>query len=52
VKIKLDENLSARLLAELGYDTDTFPQEGFQVPFLLAESPTMKRMGRIPTLVL
>jgi predicted nuclease of predicted toxin-antitoxin system len=32
VKIKLDENLPARLvrlLAELGHDTDTVPQEGF-----------------------
>jgi len=32
VKIRLDENLPARLvrlLAELGHDTDTVPQEGF-----------------------
>ena len=32
MKIKLDENLPARLvrlLAELGHDTDTIPQEGF-----------------------
>jgi len=31
VKIKLDENLPARLvglLAKLGHDTDTVPQEG------------------------
>jgi predicted nuclease of predicted toxin-antitoxin system len=33
VKVKLDENLPARLvrlLAELGHDADTVPQEGLQ----------------------